>query len=253
MAKLTRIVKKILVKGPPDRDAKKTESALPPGVESLATRGLAQPTVDFSNLPIIDDEELRMRNEERARRKALVAVNRKGSGIAKDRANVPKFKSNVVQSKVKGRKASTDVSAKSPARAVDFSELSRGSGLTPSVSTRGKAASKGADAPSTKVIKSGVKSGSRSKRKREARKEMWRRKYDFQSEAKRLVENFQKEDKHGKALGNLSLLHNEVSSLEEMLKSAPRTEKVSTKASRKHLLRAKLRNKALLQSAMNNA
>lgn len=251
MAKLTRIVKKILVKGPTGQDAKKAESTSAPGVESLATRGLPQPTIDFSNLPIIDDEEFRLRSMERARRKALVTVSRKASGIAKGRSNQSTFKKNVVLPKLKGTAKATDAAAASALKPNDLSELTKG--LIKAKEKKGKIATKQADASiGTKVIKTGAKADSRSKRKRETRKEMWRRKYDFKNEAKRLVESFQKEDTHGKALGNLSSMQNELASLEQVLKAVPASAGTTAKLTKKQQLRAKLRSKALLQAAMNS-
>ncbi|GBE61886.1 hypothetical protein, conserved [Babesia ovata] len=245
MAKLTRIVKKILLKDAPERDARRPEPAPPPSVESLATRGLAQPTVDFSNLPIIDDHELQMR----AKAKSLVKVSRKGSGIAKERTTASKFKTTVVRPKVKNAGASSKAVLPAPAEAADSDSdaplpvKKSAGGAKQATKTKAKAA-----APSTRVIKS----DSRGKRKREARKEMWRRKYDFSNEAKRLVTAFHDEDKHGPALANLSGLKGEVSSLERMMQSAPPAARESAKPSSKRLLRAKIRNKAMLQAAMKN-
>ncbi|CDR94900.1 hypothetical protein, conserved [Babesia bigemina] len=249
MAKLTRIVKKILLKDAPERDTRRPEAAPPPSVESLATRGLAQPTVDFGNLPIIDDNELRLR----AKAKAMVKVSRKGSGIAKERNTASKFKAKVVRPKVKNADASSKPVIPAATEDADSDSAPQSPVKKPTGGTKHAAKTKAKPAaPSTKVIKSDVKSDSRGKRKREARKEMWRRKYDFSNEAKRLVAAFHEEDKHGPALGNLAGLKGELSSLEQMMQSAPPAARESAKPSSKRLLRAKIRNKAMLQAAMKN-
>ncbi|GIX65318.1 bifunctional dihydrofolate reductase-thymidylate synthase [Babesia caballi] len=253
MAKLTRVLKKILLKDAPDPGAKKAEAPPPPSLESLATRRLPQPTVDFGNLPIIDDSELRMRAAERERIKSLVKVSRKGAGIAKERASTSKFKTNVVRPKLKGATAASAAAssdcATEPLEAPRSPAKPQAAARTAQTKSKSKSP---APTASAKVIKSGAKSDSRGKRKREARKEMWRRKYDFSNEAKRLVAAFQQEDEHGPALGNLSGLKDQLTSLEDLLKSAPPAARPPTKPSQKRLLRTKLRNKALLQAAMDS-
>ncbi|ORM41483.1 Bifunctional dihydrofolate reductase-thymidylate synthase [Babesia sp. Xinjiang] len=238
MAKLTRIVKKILLKDVPESDIRKHESPAQPSIESFATRGLAQPTVDFGHLPIIDDDELRLRAAERARLKSLSKVSRKGSSIAKERVTSSKFKSKVVLPKVKDRRVTGTLSSTVESDDMDIKP-------SPQVKSTDKD-KPSSNSVSTKVIKSGVKSQSRGKRKREATKEMWRRKYDFKNEAKRLVEIYRQEDQHGVALGNVSGLKDELSSIEELLTKAPKVARASNKNSSKRLLATKLRNKMLV-------
>ncbi|GFE54413.1 bifunctional (p)ppGpp synthase hydrolase, putative [Babesia ovis] len=244
MAKLTRIVKKILLKDAPEHDVRKQEATSVPSVESFATRGLPQPTVDFSNLPIIDDEELRQRAAEKARLKSLTKVSRKGSTIAKARPSASRIKSKVVLPKVKGRKGLHNLLLSPEPEPVETATASKADAkVKPSK-----------PAPvSTTVNTKVIKPQSRGKRRREATKEMWRRKYDFANEAKRLVEAYHQEDHHGIALGNISDLKGEISSLEAMLTSISSSDRTAPKPSSKRLLRAKLRNRALLQAALNNS
>nr|AAP57963.1 unknown [Babesia bovis] len=253
MAKLTRIVKKILLKDGSDREVRKSEPSSAPSVESIATHRLPQPMVDFSNLPSIDDTELRQRAAERARVKSLSKVSRKGSTIAKKSAATTEFKKNVIAPKVKGR-AATSVAP--PSSDKPIASATSGSTLDlakEAVSTKPKAATGKSKPLSTTVDTKVIKPQSRGKRKREATKQMWRRKYDFANEAKRLVESFHQEDQHGVALGNVSGLKNELESIEEMLNRAVPAPRVVQKPSTKRMIRAKLRNKALLQAAMNSA
>lgn len=244
MVKLTRIVKKILVKGPQETDKKDTQAA--PAVESVASRGLPQPMIDFSNLPVIDHEEVAMRNAERARRKALKTVNRRSLGIAKERGTESSFKNKVVIPKLKGNERATETKKRAP----DFAKLAAEASISATKKNKLKNRDSGATV-SAKVVKT-TKANSRNKRKREAKKEVWRRRYDFSNEAKRLIENFQKEDKHGKALGNLSELQQEVGSLDALLSEASAPSKGPRKVTRKQQMRSKLRNKALLSAALTN-
>ncbi|KAK2198446.1 hypothetical protein BdWA1_001461 [Babesia duncani] len=190
MAKLTRIVKKVLSKDSYSTKVKENGS----NNESIASKGKAQPMIDFSNLPILAKATaattpITKKTSIKTHRKAIVKENRKQTSDKRAK----------LKQALKTKYSHATIETKSEPSA----KLNVPLPVNDSCDDDSEPESFGKSEKSTEKQLRRV-NASRGIRKRQARKEMWRRKHQFQEEAKRLVEQFQKEDKFGKALGNFT-------------------------------------------------
>uniref|UniRef100_A0A3B0N5T0 Uncharacterized protein n=1 Tax=Theileria annulata TaxID=5874 RepID=A0A3B0N5T0_THEAN len=230
MVKLTRIVKKSLIK----QISKKDSSTDTSRDESHSSRGKAQPYIDFNNLPTYEDVKNKKKEFESVvsskNQKKLLKVN-KGKQFKK---STRKLDRKLIKSKINGlfheNKNNININD------LNQSHLDDDININKSENTN---LNNKEDSPVLNVNNSIM---SRGKRKRELKKDAWRRKNQFTKEAKRIVEQFQKEIKYGKALGNLSVIKNQMELIEESMRLKKEKESKMTK------VRSKISKKSLMNS-----
>nr|PVC51404.1 hypothetical protein MACL_00001586 [Theileria orientalis] len=242
MVKLSRIIKKI-VSTSDQKEIKKKEVV--PVTESFASKGRPQPTIDFSNLPsfesILLSKEVDKSPLSNKRLKKVIKVNKnKGYKLKPNKLNHEKYKSKLYErnrpnvSLTHGHtKVNSDVLNKHEDKPTGDKPVS--------INRKDR----------IKVIKND-QSMSRGKRKRELKKEAWRRKNEFKNEAKKIIEQFQKEDKHGKALGNLSGMKSQLEMMEESIRSRNDLKNKKAKMRSKLTPKAILKNRKIFNVATSN-
>ncbi|AFZ81406.1 hypothetical protein BEWA_008160 [Theileria equi strain WA] len=195
MVKLSRILKKSIVKS--NTGPAKVDNVPFASIESFASKGKIQPTIDFSNLDVPNDEIINLKNSSHF------------DDIEKKRTKIKVIKKNRIISKVGSNKTDTSMVSPKIKEKIRGKVLGRNENTQkqvkvtkPLFSATGEEQVTKKKASDVKVKKTLNKVLSRGKRKREERKESWRRKHTFEAEAKKVIESYKKEDMYGKALGN---------------------------------------------------
>ncbi|UVC50171.1 hypothetical protein MACK_004041 [Theileria orientalis] len=242
MVKLSRIIKKF-VSTNEQNESKKKEVF--PVTESFASKGRPQPTIDFSNLPSFESIKLLEEGGKspisNTRLKKLIKVNKNSSHkIKPNKLKHEKYKTKLYE-RNRVNNSVTDEHTKFKSEVVKKHEDKPKEDKSESISRKDK----------LKVIKKD-QSLSRGKRKRELKKEAWRRKNEFKNEAKKIIEQFQKEDKHGKALGNLSGMKSQLEQIEESIRSRNDLKKQRVKMRSKLTPKTILKNRKIFNVSTSN-
>ncbi|UKJ89750.1 hypothetical protein MACJ_003004 [Theileria orientalis] len=241
MVKLSRIIKKIVSSN--DQNETKKKDVFPV-TESFASKGRSQPTIDFSNLPSFESiklcKELDKSPISNKRLKKVIKVNKnKAHKLKPDKLKHEKYKSKLLEIDKTYDCVSDDHNVKS--ELVNKHEDNLKGNTSESINRKDK----------LKVIKNN-QSLSRGKRKRELKKEAWRRKNEFKNEAKKIIEQFQSEDKHGKALGNLSGMKSQLELIEENIRSRNDLKNLRMKMRSKLTPKTILKNRKIFNIATSN-
>ncbi|EAN31855.1 hypothetical protein TpMuguga_04g00503 [Theileria parva strain Muguga] len=234
MAKLTRIVKKSVLNQINKKDST-TDSTKD---ESYASRGKVQPTIDFSNLPTFEDvrskkEEFEKIVSSKNKRKLLKVTKSKDFKKTHTKLNRKLNKSKIL------KRGYENINNFNKLNNNIKSHLNDDTKLTKTDNTKSD------DNDVTPVLNINNTVMSRGKRKRELKKEAWRKKNEFKKEARRIVEQFQKEKKYGKALGNLSGMKDQMDQIEEAIRSKNEKESKRVKVRSKM---SKMSKKSIVQS-----